>query len=181
MYKYSPDTLNIPDSGQFGVAFKFGNYTASGNGKWEYIIAYSTENPAKTCINRKINSGQWTGWVSYATNQNINALFNGIQFRNCDSATDIDALYNSLPNNSMCIANVRTANDSISQVKGFPVGAYGYGALLIVKDSDVRPYTSMAIYIPHTSLSGFKKVYMRTYGSDSKWLEFSGIMVDSYE
>ena len=72
MYKYSPDTLNIPASGQYGVAFKFGNNVSdSGTGQWEYIIAYSTENPSKAYIRNKINAGQWTGWVSYVTNSDL--------------------------------------------------------------------------------------------------------------
>lgn len=71
MYKYSPDTLNIPLPGQFGVAFKFGNYTASGTGKWEYIIAYSTENPLKTYIKNKINANQWGAWIPYVTNSDL--------------------------------------------------------------------------------------------------------------
>lgn len=73
MYKYSPDTLNIPVSGQYGVAFKFGNDVGSPtSGQWEYIVAYSTSNPARTYINRKINnSALWSGWDAFITNSDF--------------------------------------------------------------------------------------------------------------
>lgn len=73
MYKYSPDTLNIPVSGQYGVAFKFGNDVGRPtSGQWEYIVAYSTSNPARTYINRKINNSDlWSGWDVFITNSDL--------------------------------------------------------------------------------------------------------------
>lgn len=67
--KYNPQTLNIPFSGNYGVAFKFGNDMGQTDdmGNWQFIIAYSTDKSSKTFINKKINNESWTGWIQYTT------------------------------------------------------------------------------------------------------------------